>query len=238
MEAAPRQQQPSTARELLRHSLKDFLSLSRELFQSINRTATGAEQRRTPAEVVAALLENDAKLINACEELEKMTKFEKKVRQFKAQMRREDKVVEELLGVLKNVEGKLFDAIAAAKPVADAHETAKAQPVDLTDLMYVARNVSYTTRAAPGFKPGMPMKGYLRPYPLPAEMCCGAPRPLRLRPAPRLHRVCARCAPPATARGSCSPPCPPAVVPCRVADARVHHSGGAADRRVGGGWGR
>ena len=172
MEAA--RAKPQTARELLNHGLSDFLSLSRELFDASARVATGVEPRRSPADVVAALLANDAQLTTACEELEKMTSFEVKVRRFKAQMRQEDKVVEELLAVLKSVEGQLFDAIAAAKPVAEAHQTAKAQPVDLTDLMYVARNVSYTTRSRPKFQPGMPMKGYLRPYPLPAEMCCGA----------------------------------------------------------------
>lgn len=163
-----------TARERVRHSLNEFLALTRELFESITRMATGVEPRRSPPEVVVALLQNDAKLCAACEDLEKMTHFELKIRRFKARMRQEDKVVEELLAVLKNVEGQLYDAIEAVKPVGDAHRTAKAQPVDLTDLMYVARNVSYTTRARQGFQPGMPMKGYLRPYPLPAEMCCGA----------------------------------------------------------------
>ena len=54
-----------------------------------------------------------------------------------------------------------------------AHRAAEAQPVELDELMYVARNVSYTTRSRPGFQPGMPMQGFLRPYPLPAEMCSG-----------------------------------------------------------------
>ena len=102
-----------------------------------------------------------------------MAKFEKKVRMLKAQMRQEDSTVKELLAALKSVESKLYNAIEAAKPVLNAHNIAKAQPVDMTDVMYVARNVSYTTRARPGFQPGMSMKGYLRPYPLPAEMCCG-----------------------------------------------------------------
>eukprot|EP01043_Picozoa_sp_COSAG02_P035903 COSAG02_NODE_2600_length_8448_cov_43.599473_2_plen_250_part_00 len=180
--AVAEQQAPTTARERLRHSLKDFLKLTLELFESISRVTTGAEPRRSPPEVVAELLANDARLTAACEDLDQMRKFEVKVRLFKKQMRQEDKVVEDMLAALRSVESKLYDAIEAAKPVADAHQTAKAQPVDLTDVMYVARNVSYTTRARPGFQPGMPMKGYLRPYPLPAEMCCGTPRALHPRP--------------------------------------------------------
>ena len=187
---AAEQAPPTTARERLRHSLKEFLSLTRELFDSIHRVATGAEPRRSPPEVVAALLANDARLTAACEDLEQMTQFERKVRRFKAQMRQEDKVVEELLASLKSVESQLYAAIQAAKPVADAYQTAMAQPVDLTDLMYVARNVSYTTRARPGFQPGMPMQGYLRPYPLPAEMCCGTPRYLHPRPRCSQYHAC------------------------------------------------
>ena len=179
---AAEQHLSTTARERLRYSLKDFLKLTLELFESINRVTTGAEPRRSPPEVVAALLANDRQLSAACEDLEQMRKFDLKVRLFKKQIRQEDKVVEDILAALKSVESKLYDAIEAAKPVADAHQTAKAQPVDLTDVMHVARNVSYTTRARPGFQPGMPMKGYLRPYPLPAEMCCGTARGLHPHP--------------------------------------------------------
>lgn len=216
--AAVGQQPAGTARDRLRHSLKDFLSLARELFVSINRVAAGAAPQRSPPEVVAALLANDAKLTTACEDLEKMLKFEAKVRRFKKQMQQEDRVVEEVLATLKSVESKLYNAIQAAKPVADAHQAAQAQPVDLTDVMYVARNVSYTTRARPGFQPGMPMKGYLRPYPLPAEMCCGEiPAPSPTNHARHLNGL-----------GSDCGAAPSGLVRHRLVDARMHHCGGAA----------
>ena len=169
-----------TARENLKQRLSAFLSLARELFASTAHAA-GAEQParqrqlRPPTEVMAALIANDTALVTACGELEQMTQFELKVRRFKAQIKAEEKLVATLLGVLKKAEARLFDAIAAAKPLVAAHRAAEAQPVELDELMYVARNVSYTTRSRPGFQPGMPMQGFLRPYPLPAEMCSGMP---------------------------------------------------------------
>ena len=53
--AAAATARPQTARELLTHGLSDFLSLSRELFDASARVGTGAEPRRAPADVVAAL---------------------------------------------------------------------------------------------------------------------------------------------------------------------------------------
>ena len=186
-----------TARENLKQRLGAFLSLARELFASTAHAA-GAEQParqrqlRPPTEVMAALIANDTAMVTACGELEQMTQFELKVRRFKAQIKAEEKLVATLLGVLKKAEARLFDAIAAAKPLVAAHRAAEAQPVELDELMYVARNVSYTTRSRPGFQPGMLMQGFLRPYPLPAEMCSGMP-PLVAHLPPRTRRFVCLC---------------------------------------------
>ena len=144
-------------------------------------TAAGGASGGAATTMMGALLRKDAALKASCGAIEQHLKFELQCQHLRQQVAEEDRTINGLTTQLRAAEGRLCGLIERAKPKLEAYTSSLANPVGVGEVFAVAREVGKTTGARPagpasfggGYNADMQTKGYLRPYPLPADMSCG-----------------------------------------------------------------